>query len=216
MPISHTHQCIFIHIPKTGGTSLETALDLFHDWRVENRAVLFGKIQSPELLEKGWLSRYLQHLSIREVETLVAAEVLADYLSFSWVRNPWGRMVSIYCNQDPDMLQKALDEGIPLKGLSFPDFLDASQDFQHVHLLDQASFILNPQGAVAVDFIGRFESFAADFVRLCECLQMPLSLNLPHRNASAHKPYREYYSDKTRAQVARRYCRDMDLFSYTF
>ena len=49
MPISHEHRCFFIHIPKTGGTSVENALGMYFRSNRENVDRLFGAIRSSEL-----------------------------------------------------------------------------------------------------------------------------------------------------------------------
>lgn len=214
MPISDTHRCIFVHIPKTGGTSIETALGMFHSWKIENTDALFGKIQSPALVEKQWLTRYLQHLSWCELCELVPPDERQKYLTFSWVRNPWERMVSIYSNKDPDMLEHARQGGLELKNLSFSDFVAATLDFPHVHLRPQHEFILDREGNQAVDFIGRFDNFSADFAILCE--KIGTEIALPHTNKSAHTNYRAYYDARTRALVDQKYRIDAEAFGYTF
>ena len=214
MPVSHQYRCIFVHIPKTGGTSIETALDMFHPWREENREAMFGLVQSPELLAKGWISRFLQHLSIEELREILPSQIAADYFSFAWVRNPWDRMVSVYFNKDPDMLQQARNQGIALEGLSFRDFLERTEGFSHVHLLEQARFVVDSQERICVDFVGRFESLADDFRILCD--RLGILAHLPHRNASVHGQYRQYYTEETREMVAVRYRRDIELFGYEF
>lgn len=214
MPLSHDLQCIFVHIPKTGGTSIEHTLGLFGDWRIENRDCLFGLIQSPDLLAKTWGTRFLQHLSFTEISSLVTGSLLDTYFSFSWVRNPWDRMVSIYSNKDPDMLAFARNSGIFLDGLSFTEFVFQTRALTHVHLTDQASFITDIQGRMTVDFIGRFENFACDYQKLCD--HLGISLPLQHKNASRHHAYQNYYNDQTLAEISRRYERDIDLFGYTF
>jgi hypothetical protein len=214
MPVSHQHRCIFVHIPKTGGTSIETALNMFHGWREENREAMFGLVQSPELLAKGWVTRFLQHLSMGELRELLPPALTADYLSFAWVRNPWDRMVSTYFNKDPDMVQQARSQGIDLTELSFRDFLERTAEVSHVHLLEQTRFVTDERGRIIVDFIGRFETLAADFRTLCERLRIQPSL--PHRNASTHGHYRQYYTAETRAMVAARYGRDIEMFGYDF
>ena len=214
MPISHAHRCIFIHIPKTGGTSIETALGMFYSWKEENTDAWFGKIQSPHWQAQGWLTHYLQHLSWTELSQVAPPETLAHYASFSWVRNPWDRMVSIYSNKDPDMLAHANANGLKLKDLSFADFIDATEDYQHVHLRPQHQFILDSQNKPQVNFIGRYENIAHDFAKITQKLN--INAALPHKNASTHPHYHNYYNDHSRKRIATRYQQDIDAFQYRY
>jgi Sulfotransferase family len=220
MPVSHRHQCIFIHIPKTGGTSIETALGMFHSWKEENTTDMFGKIQTPALIAKGWVTRYLQHVSWAELGNLVPDPIPTRYYSFAWIRNPWDRMVSVFANKDPDLLEHARADGLQLAELDFESFLVATLDYLHVHLRPQHEFILGVQGGPSINFIGRFEHFPADFAALCAALRERGSLaatpQLPHKNAAVRRHYRDYYNDRTRKLVAKRYGTDIDHFGYTF
>ena len=65
--ISYEYKCVYIHIPKTGGTTIETLFGEKHDH--DNQEEIIEKIGMP-----AWQS----------------------YLKFSIVRNPWDRMVSAY------------------------------------------------------------------------------------------------------------------------
>jgi hypothetical protein len=214
MPISHAHRCIFIHIPKTGGTSIETQLGMFHSWEIENTDAAFGKIQSSTLINKGWATRYLQHLSWFELCDLVSPEKREGYFSFSYVRNPWERMVSIYSKKDPDMLEQAEQVGLKLAHLSFENFLDATLDFPHVHLRPQNEFILDRHCKPVIDFIGRFENIEADFLTICN--KIGSQIRLVHVNKSTHGEYRRYYNDRTRALIAKKYLADAEAFGYFF
>lgn len=214
MPVSHTHRCVFVHIPKTGGTSIETALGMFHRWQDENTDAMFGLVQSPALKQHGWTSDFLQHLSYTELASVVPVATLRGYFSFAWVRNPWERLVSVYSNTDPNLLQRAAALGVQLKGLKFADFVAATADIAHVHLQPQHGFIFDAQGRQQVDFVGRFEHFAQDFATVAQ--RLGLTLALPHRNASQHAAYRELYDSHTRQVVAQRYGADIEQWGYVF
>lgn len=212
MPVSRKHNCLFVHIPKTGGTSIETALGIFGDWRVEDRARLFGMIQSDDLIARKFTSNFLQHLTMLEIR-----EILPDWqdlFSFCFVRNPWDRMVSIFANKDPDMLMQADAQGVPLAQLSFPEFVHRVGSVRHVHLLPQCRFVCDGNGELLVQFIGHFETLGKDFSNICE--RRGLSIQLPHLNPSKHNLYQEYYDDETREVVADRYQEDIQLFEYQF
>jgi hypothetical protein len=217
MPVSHSRRCIFVHIPKTGGSSIEQALGMFGDWRLEDRDCLFGRIQSPDLELAGFLSRYLQHLTISQIRSIVPADVGSRYFSFSFVRNPWDRLVSVYSRPDPDMVEQAQAAGIDLLGLPFDQFLDRVGKTSHIHVLPQHEFITDSSGRPLVDLVGRFESLQGDFKGLCRTLGA--ACELPHANASAARraaDYRSYYTSETKAIVAQRYATDVRLFGYEF
>lgn len=214
MPISHAHRALFVHIPKTGGTSIEVALGMFGDWRVESADTLFGQVSSPDWLAKDWKSRFLQHLSWMEISQIAPKVVQEEYLSFACVRNPWDRLVSVFSNKDPNLLVCARSRGLDMAGMDFEAFVDAACAFDHVHLRPQIEFVVDGAGRVAVQELLRFESLQADY----ECLRVRLgaSAPLPTRNASHHGPYRQYYTAVSRDKVQRRYAADIEAFGYCF
>lgn len=212
MPISDKYHCIFVHIPKTGGSSIEKALDLFGEWKIEDRKKLFGLIQSDDLLEKKFLSDFLQHLKMNEINTINLSK--KNYYSFSFVRNPWDRMVSIYHNLDPNLKAKALSKNIDLSGLSFSDFLYAIKEVNHIHTEEQWRFVYNKKNGFLVDFIGHLENINDDFNLICNKLK--INKKLPHDNKSDHDSYQHYYTANTQQFIATWYQRDIELFSYKF
>ena len=146
------------------------------------------------------------------------------HFCFSFVRNPFDRLVSAYNNK---ILE--LDEvpgPMQVMGLShnmgFPAFLeciaaavDASMD---VHLLPQSS-ILCLDGQLIPNFIGRLESIESDWQQLKIRLKqerLPSLGNLPEKNrrrSDDHSDVGQYFSDPGLVQlVVDRYGDDLDLF----
>jgi len=212
MPISRAHKALFVHIPKTGGSSIEKALGMHGNWRVEDREHLFGLIQSPSLKRHAFLSNFLQHLTLTDIQKLLPE--WHYYYRFAFVRNPWEKMVSIYSNTDPNLIMQAQAQGIELNNLEFPVFIERIAKIQHIHLLAQYDFIYDKSGKCLVDFVGRFEHLKDDFETLCQTLKR--DIQLPHHNASQHKPYQAYYTEETQAWVAERYQKDIEVFAYQF
>lgn len=92
--ISHKHQCIFIHIPKCAGTSVEKMFLTDLNISYEQRSSLFmgrndDKIQGPPRLA---------HLTISEMieNHLINLNQLDNYYSFAVIRNPIDRIYSFY------------------------------------------------------------------------------------------------------------------------
>ncbi len=214
MPISLQHKCVFIHIPKTGGTSIEYALGMFGQWQIEDRDSMFGLIGSADLLALPLKTSYLQHLSWGELQIVAELKQLESYSSFAWVRNPCDRFVSAFTKLDPHMLEEAGKAGLHLDGLTFSDFVDAVEGFEHVHLRPQSDFIYGADGKLQVDFVGRYENFDCDFTQLCKWLKVTNAV-LPHKNASQHRPYQEYYDARTLRKIEQRYASDFELLEYT-
>lgn len=200
-------------MPKTGGTSIETALGMMRPWQCEDQETMFGLIQSPNLLEKMLQTAFLQHLTWAELEAIKPSYCSGNYFSFAWVRNPWDRMVSTFARKDPHMIAAAKVEGINLEKMSFVEFVEATTSFEHVHLRPQSDFIFDKSGQLQVDFIGRYENFQSDFKTLCQHLN--IDVELPHKNSSVHASYKSFYNDILYQQIQRKYEIDFALLGYS-
>ena len=208
MPISREQKFIFVHVSKTGGTSIKRALSEAGALR-EDRAHLWGRIPSTE--EARYEGRWWQHLPAWQIRQMVSPEEWQTFFRFAFVRNPWDRAVSDYF-----YARKASRE-IPSSehyGRIYPDsFLEWFKDRTP---LIQSEFICDPSTAqILVDFVGRFENLARDFQTVCDRIGLSDVL-LPHKNSTRHRPYREYYDDEARAKVERVCAADTRNFGYTF
>ena len=59
MPFDRQRRLVFLHIPKTAGSSVEQALGLLGPWDQENLVTGFGLIQSRDLLARQLSSNFL-------------------------------------------------------------------------------------------------------------------------------------------------------------
>ena len=117
MPVSHELRCLFVHVPRTGGTSIEAALGMAGDVDVEDEDRLFGRIRSEKYRQLGFGSDFFQHLTLREIRSLESATRSRDYFSFAVVRNPWERAVSVYARLvagEAGVLAQQLGVALPL------------------------------------------------------------------------------------------------------
>ena len=192
--ISHEHHYIFVHIPKCAGTSIEKAL-----LALEGVSIPQGDMPL-KILDTATGDRYLlgkgrQHYVIDQYPDVA-------YLKFAFVRNPWSRMVSEY-----RWRRRVLN----YPENSFRDFiLDPPSSNPVNHLWPQIWFTKD-----RMDFIGRFENLQTDFDAVMRKLNLPQQM-LSHENSYQHKPYWEYYDDKTKDIVAARYNDDINYFCYDF
>lgn len=231
--ICHPCRCVFIHIPKTGGISVEHVFLELVGLTWDTRApLLLRRNDDPA---KG--PPYLAHLKATEYVSRgwLSEELFDSYFKFSFVRNPWDRLVSEYKYRRHPMrmsFKTWLFERLPE-----PGFTDA-----YCHLVPQHEFIYDGNGRLLADFVGRYESLQAGFDKVCERLGIPPT-PLPHENRSLDPPrirslndvkkrvrrwlwtlrprnvyphYTQYYDDESRAFVADLYRKDIETFGYAF
>lgn len=92
--ISHPHRCIFVHVPKCGGQSVETMFvrDLGLTW--EQRAPLLMR----QAVRGEPAPPMVAHLLAKDYvrNGYISQELFDDYFKFAVVRDPYARAVSIY------------------------------------------------------------------------------------------------------------------------
>lgn len=185
--ISHEHKCIFIHITKCAGKSVEQAfgLDLKH-WHQNPTRVKHGTPHDWE---------YPQYW--------------ADYFTFTIIRNPLARAVSAFFFDygRRDRRHGATKAALYATGGSFDVFVR--------NVLPQFAnerSIFWPQSRwldADYDYIARVETLREDWPNICA--SVGLSVDLPHINRSAHDEWRAYYEDKdTEQRVRAVYASDFD------
>ena len=186
MLISHKHKFITIDIPKTGTTSINSAL-------------------SNELGGNDFTLKMSQDKGIRHAiyeQCMKKFSGFENYFVFAFVRNPWDRLLSFYYFKKHNALNK-----IP-QDMAFKYFLSSNKR----HPIDQYSYI---DGFGDFSFVGRFENLQQDFNIVCDKIGIPQQ-QLPHRNKTKHKHYTEYYDDETKQIVAEKYAKDIEYFGYKF
>jgi hypothetical protein len=181
---------IFIHINKTGGTSVGRAI--------------------------GLPSK--RHLTARQVIELVGAEAWAKAYKFAFVRNPWDRVVSQYVFRVRSNQTRMGEDRIAFKDwIMFT--IGERQDpryFDRPHLfLPQVEWLQDHAGQIEIQRIGRFEQLTRDFAEICR--DLGIAPAIPHLNRSRGRThYRDYYDEVTAEVVARWYRADIERFGYAF
>ena len=190
--LSHELGCLYIHINRNGGKSIEKAL-----WGVE---AAHGSSD---------------HRTLAYWQKTLNPELYAWLFKFAFVRNPWDRLVSLYerYRADQEKDKKYYNDRGFWKAVNspFPDFARAIDTKRHP-VRTQVSFIADLSGEVGLDFVGRFESYQKDWEKVCQTIGV--HIELPHLNQSSRRDYRSYYTQEAVDIVAEKYRVDVELFGY--
>lgn len=184
--ISHTHRFVWFRVAKVASTTIK---DIFSKQQIKMPIMSSSYKFNPK--------RY------------------KNYFKFAFVRNPWARVVSCYCqkveNKNPRWAfyyRECFDKGFDY----FVDFIDR-QDLTSAdrHIRLQTALIPVDK----VDFIGHLENFDADLKYVLNTIHV-FPLRIHKKNPSNHLHYSRYYNEKTQEIIARKYQSDIETFGYHF
>ncbi len=168
------------------------------------------------------------HDPARVVRDQLGEELFGSYFKFAFVRNPWDWFLSLYSyfsQMTPAHRWYINNMEIVQKVCCFRSFeefcvnLDwtgLQRDYYHgvCHFLEQHRFITDEEGAIGVDYVGRFENLDQDWTAVCE--RIGVDAPLPHLNSTKHGSYQQYYTPAAKDAVAEHYARDIEMFGYSF
>ncbi|MBE1299917.1 MAG: sulfotransferase [Alteromonadaceae bacterium] len=216
MLLSHKHQFLFVHIAKTGGTSVRAALNKYR-WGSKYSLPLFVVQKLSQMTGHKIASRFPRHSKIIAAKEMLPAEFFDGLFKFVFVRNPWDLQVSSFHHikrERPNVMNGITD---------FNEFMaykfDPKRAYQYhidTSLQLQSDYIVDLHGNTLVDFIGHYESLQEDFDFACDKIGVAKK-QLPHkRHAKDRKGYREYYTDETAEMVAKHFAKDIEILDYQF
>ncbi|ANG61226.1 hypothetical protein A8C75_01295 [Marinobacterium aestuarii] len=207
MVINSHYQFIFVHIPKSAGTSVMKSLSQL---RGNNKRWLANtKHETLVDFDAQFESRKNLYDRVRGMNP-------RNYYRFGFVRNPWDRMSSFY---------RYLTEKQPRHEImtisSFKDFLIKTEEgcdwIQTLHTMrPQIDYFTNTDGNLNIDFLGHFEFLQEDLELVGE--RIGCRIKLPHLNSSTNskRDYRSEFDNEMIEIVARRFREDIAHFGYAF
>lgn len=187
MILNHRHRFLFVHVPKTGGTSVQRAL---------------------LAVEGSWRPKGTKHLT--RDEYLAAAGAwrrwrARGHRSFGFVRNPWERFGSAHRYH----IRRGGDVKLP------EDLDEAARRLRDGDPRVLSLWSMRPQVMYArgLEHLGRYEALEADFARIGEALGF--RAELPHANASGPTTtYAAAMAPETVDILAEVYREDVEAFGY--
>lgn len=199
---------IYMHIHKCGGTSLISAFK-------NNPAIISCTPRPCNLAESTGRER-------------IPDTIFNKSIKFTFVRNPYARIVSAYNMFVTSIVWKIL---FP----SFRDFVDFLQ-WTNVHehqiekefvpeedtrtignLIHHCSSYHNPKYMInRMDYIGKLETIDVDLKKISELLEIPPIKVGHHRKHQKDYDYRDFYDMETKKIITKLYQKDIDTFKYQF
>lgn len=203
MIINDSKKFVFVHIPKTGGNSI--LRPLFDTDCPLGDVVTNDQLHQPSGVLFDW--NFSHGHTAADRHTINNTR----YFSFSIIRNPWDRAVSLYfwtkrLNQLYDGIRQ------------FNSFEDFVQDIGSVlWSRPQKEYLYDAKGLV-VDFVCRLESIDQDMEYVCKRLNIP-TFQVRQINKNQLRPdkrYVDYYNTKTKKLIDEFYHQDIEIFRYHF
>ncbi len=223
------HNIIFVHIPKTGGTSVINALlREIHGEDFECTVVSY----LPDELQKQYLFHGARkHWTSQQIKSHVGGDLWDASYKFATVRNPWDRVVSEYhwIKQIFSNLNHPYHEGKKLNNInirkqkigSFDQFVETlssvyqrKKHFFYNHNRPQTDYLIDEHGNWLVDDVFNIEDMhmVAEQVRK----NTGLNINIGKENKTEHKQYQSYYTEDLYNIVANIYREDIKQFGFKF
>ena len=224
MIISYSKKFVFVHVPKTGGTSMVQLLlpylDLSQDL-ILGGCEKFEDGEDERRIKKGQLHK---HSTAVEIKEYMGEEEWNKFFVFAFTRNPFTRAVSQYewWKQTPWKGKDNIKEEI--KKMSFEEFLDGGEEVlgkPMVHFLTskkEKEFYSEYSYSVEVDYVGKLEDVWNCTSYVCGRLGLP-QLEPIHVNTTEKKgAISTYYDPKPLNQshdkVKRAFKEDFRIFNY--
>ena len=222
------HKFVYFVLRKVACTSVKTAI-----------LPLFDLDPTPFEVTRGDGTRVRVHRLFNTSGHQIGKEQLLegldheyrDYFKFAFVRNPWDRLLSCYFDKvvrksvPPFLLESAVSADVEFyANMPFAEFVEAvyqiPDEKANPHFRSQHLKVCGPDGEPMADFVGRFENLREDFTRVTEEIGAP-GLELPERNRKSvskrgSRHYREFYDERLKNLVHKRYEKDVETFGYSF
>ena len=210
MVLSTDPPFLFIHIPKTAGSSIEDSLHSYTEF----------------------LYHELTHALSVQYRDWLEPIFFESLFKFAFVRNPWDLQVSCWRyyirQQGVDM---SFDEFIRWKFtgsiIHMIDRLPKNEESSidrlksafYVHRIPQTHYLINEKGEYLVDYIASFEKLHFHYEHLVDHLHLEKNY-IPKVNVSSYqdedRDYRKLYTEETKEIVRSRFNLDILMYGYQF
>ena len=216
MIISHKNKFIFVKTRKTASTSIEIALSQFcgpddiitpitpEDEFLRKKLGFRGPQNyksSVNVFQRKQNKAFNNHASVQFIKQIIGDDIWNKYFKFCFERNPFDRAISRYYWSTRDLeIRPAISDF--LKSIPAP-------------LLSNWN-IYTINNEISVDFVGRYETLAADLKKIRKIINLP-DFSLPFAKANYRRDnlhYSEVLSMKDRDLIKKICTKEIAVFKY--
>ncbi len=217
MLLSDRYQFLFVHIAKTGGTSVRAALNRLR-WKDPMYYLAWPCHRLSHLTGHRLGTKFPRHSKIVCAQEMLPDEYFSGLFKFAFVRNPWDLQVSSFHHigrERPELLKGHETFARFLRWKLNPE--RPYQYHMDTSITLQTDYLVDLSGELLVDRTGRYEHLHEDFESICRHLGVA-NLALPHKRKATDRKsdYRSYYDDETAEMVSNHFRRDIDMLGYAF
>lgn len=205
--LSTTHNFLFVHVPKTGGNSIQSVLAPYADDAIVREKPLQDGVEDFGVRSTRFDTR--KHSTLAEYRAAYGQPLFQSLRKACCVRNPWDRVVSHYFHRTRRFKSKRRAD--LLEFIRSP----VARPLEHYLAIEEGDTRDLGRAVSRLSCVIRYENLQSDFDRACDLIGLPHSV-LPHRNRGLHRPYEEYYDEECRRAVAERFQSEIMLFGYHF
>ena len=206
--LSTSRRFLFLHVPKTGGNSIQDALRDCSDDRFVCLGPHHDGVERFELRSERFHTE--KHSSLADYRAQYGPDLYEALFRFACVRNPWDRVLSFYFSPHRGEVRWSPAD--------FQSFIPTVRPLREYLLLPGEAPTTLDRAASRVHHWLAFERLQPEFEALCQRLGLG-PRPLPQRNRSAPdggRNYRDYYDRHTRALVDGLFGDEAACFGYRF
>lgn len=216
--ISTQKKFLFIHVPKTGGNSVQNILKKYSEDKIVTIADHQDGKERFEVRNKKYAT-LIKHSSLHDYKKSLPPELYAQLFKFSIIRNPWDMMVSFYFspNRKITVWNRREFKTLVRRAKPIAEYLTIPSMPKKINACLNWNILPEPKKDLIseIDFLIRFEYLNEDFKSACQLINIPFE-PLPHRNKSLKKHYSYYYDEELKKMVAEKFWQEIEFGKYHF